>query len=108
MPNFLDQFIEAGNQHARGIMSDSFTWNGSTYLGTISDLQKDEFWSDEGTGKKRETERLLEVNVSEFGSSIPQINDTILYLNIKYELVSVESEDTTNIVWKIRQQIKGA
>jgi len=105
MPNALDVFIESGNQQSQPVWGDTFTWNAADYIGTVSDLVKDEFFDGDGIGKTRNAERLLEANLSEFAEvTVPQIRDTITYLGLVYTLTDVESRDTTNIVWKIRQK----
>ena len=108
MPNPLDTFIEAGNQHALTIMSDTFTWASTDYEGTVSDLQKDEFFSDDGAGTKRNAERLLEANVSQFGGTLPAIKALITYDGTIYQITEIESQDTTNVVYRIRQKMEVA
>jgi hypothetical protein len=109
MPNALDVFTEQGNQQAQPVWGDVFAWNGDDYTGTVSDLVKDVFFADDGIGKTRNAERLLEVNLSEFDAvTVPPIGDTVTYLGNTYALIEVESRDTTNIVWKIRQKMEAA
>ena len=105
MPNALDTFITLGNDQSQAVWGDTFTHDSIDYIGTVSDLVKDEFFSDDGIGKTRNAERLLEVNLSEFDAvTVPPIGDTITYLGDVYALIEIESKDTTNIVWKIRQK----
>ena len=108
MPNPLDVFIERGNTQSQPVWGDTFTWDEVDYIGTVSDLVKDEFFEGDGRGKVLNAERLLEAAVSVFTGPLPQILDTITYLGDVYQITEVESHDTTNIVWKIRQKMEDA
>lgn len=103
MPNALDSFIEKGNVRSLPIIGDVFTWNGSDYTGTVSDLVQDEFFNDEAQGTRKNAERMLEAALSQFPSGTkPAIHDSITYASQTYRVVSIESLDTTNVVYKIR------
>lgn len=106
--NLLDTFLANGNQHFAATANDSITWNGSDYACTVSDLEKDEFFVDEGTGKRRNAERLLEFWREAFTGSEPQIKDVITYDGDIYELIEIESKDTTNLVFRIRWKMEDA
>jgi hypothetical protein len=104
--NALDIFIERGNTQSAPVIGETFTWASAEYVGTVSDLVKDEFFADDGIGSKLNAERLLECAVSVFGGGgMPQIKDTITYLAVIYQITEIESQDTTNIVWKIREKM---
>lgn len=107
MPNHLDQFIERGNIQGSPIIDDEFVWQGTTYKGTISDLSRDLYFGDEASGKRNNAERMLEYRRSQFTGAEPQINDEITNPEdgIIYRLIEVDSKDTTNTVWRIRQKI---
>ncbi len=109
MPNILDTFIEVGNVAALPIIGDTFTWGSSDYVGTVSDIAQDEFFTDEATGTRKNTERFLEVALSQFpGSTRPAIRDTITYQADNYTVVEITSLDTTNVVYKIRKPLQTA
>ena len=108
MPNALDNFLASGNEHFATIANDTATWEGTDYACTVSDLKKDEFFVDEGTGKKRNAERLIEFWKDVFSGALPQIGELITYLGIIYQITELESEDTTNIVFKIRHKMEAA
>ncbi len=106
MPNALDAFIERGNVQAEPVIGDTFTWAGNDYLGTVSDLVRDEFFSEDGAGRKKNAERTLEAALSVFPvGTRPQINDAITYLTIEYIVTEVTSLDTTNVMFTIREKI---
>lgn len=111
MDNLLDSFIEMGNLESSKLIDDRFLWKGSEYRGTISDLALDFYAEAEGIGKRLNTERQLEFRVSQFGGgAVPTIRDTItdLHDNVVYELIELMSRDTTNRVFKIREQMRRA
>ncbi len=106
MSNLLDTFISRGNTQAEPVIGDTFTWSGNDYTGTVSDLQRDEFFSDDGAGRKKNVERKLEAALSVFPSGTrPAINDSITYSGTEYIVTEVTSLDTTNVMYTIRQKI---
>lgn len=109
MPNLLDSFIEVGNLAALPIIGDTFTWNAADYVGTVSDIAQDEFFNDEATGTRKNTERFLEVALSQFPvGTRPAIRDSITYDSDVYKVVEITSLDTTNVVYKIRKPLQTA
>lgn len=106
MPNALDTFIERGNTQAAPIIGDTFTWQGSDYVGTVSDLERDEFFTEDATGRRNNAERRLEAALSVFPTGTrPDINDEVIYNGDTYDVVEIESLDTTNVAYRIRQQL---
>ncbi len=106
MANALDTFIERGNTQSEPTIGDTFTWQGSDYIGTVSDINRDEFFSDDGAGRKKNAERTLEAALSVFPTATrPAINDTITYDGTEYFVTEVTSLDTTNVEYTIREKI---
>ena len=109
MPNPLDEFIERGNLFSETIMGDPFTYDGTEYVGTVSDLTQDEFYNEDGMGSRKNAERLLEVALSQFAaSSVPAIKKSVIYEGETYQIIEIMSLDTTNVVYKIRSPLQTA
>lgn len=103
--NKLDQFIERGNIQSAPILDDIITYQGNDYACTVSDLQKDVFFETEAIGKRLNAERMLEIVKSVFGATpLPKIDDRVTYLGSIYRIVEVMSDDTTNIMYRIRKE----
>ena len=103
--NPLDTFIEKGNEAAQDIMSDEFTWKGTTYPCTLSDLTEDQFLQEPGATRRRNAERMLEIRKSLFTGGLSQIRDVVTAEGIQYEITDIDSLDTTNIFYRIRTKI---
>lgn len=107
--NLLDTFIERGNNASLPIIGRDFTWQGSTYTGTVGAIEQELFFGEEGRGKKPEIESRLEVALSQFPAGTrPQIEDTVVIEGTTYRVVRVESLDTTTVAYRIRVPLSQA